>query len=147
MDCSIFPFNFHIRQIQENIAKAIMAADTMSPNGIQAWLDELQKELIQKANSKQDYDAIADGIFTLREQKSQAEADTRCREETRKRIAELQDFIGSQRSDIAEFNEQSRPKADPADYRLRRPVHRGIQVRDHNRYRGIKRLLTTELNQ
>lgn len=28
--------------MQENIAKAIMAADTMSPDGIQARLDELQ---------------------------------------------------------------------------------------------------------
>ena len=147
MDCSIFPYNFHIRQVQENIAKAIMAADTMSPDGIQAWLDELQKELIQKANSKQNHDAIADENFTLRKQKSQAEAHTHSREEPRKRIAEPQDFIGSQRSDITEFNEQSRPKANPADHRLRRPVHRGIQVRNHNRYRGIKRLLATELNQ
>ncbi|MEE8723602.1 MAG: recombinase zinc beta ribbon domain-containing protein [Atopobiaceae bacterium] len=94
-----------LRQMQENIAKAIMAADTMSPDGIQARLDELQKELIRKANSKQDYDAIADEIFTLRGQKSQAEADTRSREETRKRIAELQDFIGSQQSEITEFDE------------------------------------------
>ena len=94
-----------LRQMQENIAKAIMAADTMSPDGIQARLDELQKELIRKANSKQDYDAIADEIFRLREQKSQAEADTRSREETQKRIAELQDFIGSQQSEITEFDE------------------------------------------
>ena len=58
-----------LRQMQENIAKAIIAADTMSPDGIQARIDELQKELIRKANSKQDYDAIADEIFTLHEQK------------------------------------------------------------------------------
>ena len=94
-----------IRQMQENIAQAIMDADTMSPDCIQAGLDELQKELIRKANSKQDYDAIADEIFTLREQKSQAEADTRSREETRKRIAELQDFIAVQETDITEFDE------------------------------------------
>lgn len=54
----------------------------MSPDGTQARLDDLQKELIRKANSKQDYDAIANEIFMLREQKSQAEADTRSREET-----------------------------------------------------------------
>lgn len=42
-----------LRQMQENIAKAIMAADTMSPDGIQARLDEPQKELIRKATSKQ----------------------------------------------------------------------------------------------
>lgn len=94
-----------LRQMQENIAKAITDADTMSPDGIQARLDELQKELIRKANSKQDYDGIADEIFRLREQKSQSEADTRSREETLKRIAELQDFIGGQQSEITEFDE------------------------------------------
>ena len=71
------PYSFHVRQMQENIAKAIIAAGTMRPDGIQARLDKLQKELIRKANSKQDYDAIA----------------------------ELQDFIGSQQSEIAEFDE------------------------------------------
>jgi len=94
-----------IRQMQENIAKAITTADTMSPDGIQARLDELQKELIRKANSKQDYDAIADEIFRLREQKSQAEADTRSREEAQKRIAELQDFIEKQQTGITKFDE------------------------------------------
>lgn len=119
--------------MQENIAKVIMAADTMSPDSIQARLDELQKKLIRKANSKQDYDAIADEIFTLREQKSQAEADTRSREEPRKRIDELQGFTGSQQSEIIEFDESPRPKAGPADHRLRRPLHRGIRVRACNR--------------
>ena len=46
-----------------------MGADTLSPDGIQARLEELQKELIKKANNKQDYDAIADEIFRLRDQK------------------------------------------------------------------------------
>ncbi|MDC2830095.1 hypothetical protein ACLUWI_03495 [Limosilactobacillus mucosae] len=91
--------------MQENIAKAITTADTMSPDSIQARLDELQKELIRKANSQQNYDAIADEIFTLREQKSQAEADTGSREETQKRVAELQDFIAGQETDITEFDE------------------------------------------
>ena len=57
------------------------------------------------SSGKQDYDAIDDEIFMLREQKSQAEADIRSREETRKHIAELQNFIGSQQSEITEFDE------------------------------------------
>ena len=117
-----------------------MNADTMSPDGIQARLDELQEELIRKTNTKQDYNAIADEIFTLCEQKSQAAADTRSREKTQKRIAELQDFIESQQSEITEFDESLIRK-------LIQQIHPGIQVRHHNRYRGIKRLLATELNQ
>ena len=60
---------------------------------------------MQEANNKQDYDAIADEIFRLREQKSQAEADTRSREETKKRITELQKFIEKQQTNITEFDE------------------------------------------
>ena len=86
-----------IRQMQENIAIAIMAADTMSPDGIQARLDKLQKELIRKANSKQDYDAIAD--------EEQSEVDSHHREEAMNRIKELQDFIAGQETDITEFDE------------------------------------------
>lgn len=49
-------------------------------------------------------ETIVDEIFRLRQQKSQAEADTRSREETQKRIDELQDFIREQKTDITEFD-------------------------------------------
>lgn len=94
-----------LKQLQANIAKAVVSADTLSPDGIQARLEELQKELIKKANNKQDYDAIADEIFRLREQKEQSEVDSHRREETMNRIKELQDFIAKQKTDITEFDE------------------------------------------
>ncbi len=80
-------------------------ANTLSPDGIQARLEELQKELIKKANNKQDYDAIADEIFRLRDQKEQSEVDSHQREEAMNRIKELQDFISGQETDITEFDE------------------------------------------
>lgn len=91
--------------MQENIAKAVVSADTLSPDGIQARLVELQQELIKKANNKQDYDAIADEIFRLREQKEKSEVDSHSREEAMNRIKELQDFISDQETDITEFDE------------------------------------------
>ena len=91
--------------IKQNIAKAVVSADTLSPGGIQARLEELQKELIKKANNKQDYDAIADEIFRLRDQKEQSELDSHHREEAMNRIKELQDFIAKQKTDITEFDE------------------------------------------
>lgn len=94
-----------LKQLQANIAKAVVSADTLSPNGIQARLEELQKELIKKATNKQDYDAIADEIFRLREQKEQSEVDSHNREESMNRIKELQDFIAKQKTDITEFDE------------------------------------------
>lgn len=90
---------------QQNIAKAVVNADTLSPDGIQNRLLELQKELIKKANNKQDYDAIADEIFRLRDQKEQSEVDSHHREEAMNRIKELQDFIAGQETDITEFDE------------------------------------------
>ena len=51
------------------------------------------------------YDAIADEIFRLREQKEQSEVDSHHREETMNRIKELQDFIAKQKTDITEFDE------------------------------------------
>ena len=94
-----------LKQLQANIAKAVVSADTLSPDGIHARLEELQKELIKKATNKQDYDAIADEIFRLREQKEQSEVDSHRREETMNRIKELQDFIAKQKTDITEFDE------------------------------------------
>ena len=91
--------------MQANIAKAVVSADILSPDGIQARLEELQKELIKKANNKQDYDAIADEILRLREQKEQSEVDSHRREETMNRIKELQDFISKQKTDSTEFDE------------------------------------------
>ncbi|MEE0954456.1 MAG: hypothetical protein U0L49_01435 [Eubacterium sp.] len=78
---------------------------TLSPDGIQERLSELQKELIKKANNKQDYDAIADEIFRLRDQKEKSEVDSHNREEAMNRIKELQDFIAQQKTDITEFDE------------------------------------------
>lgn len=76
-----------------------------SPDGIQARLEDLQKELIKKSNSKQDYDAIADEIFQLRDKKEQSEVDSHHREETMNRIKDLQGFIAKQKTDITEFDE------------------------------------------
>lgn len=80
-------------------------ADTLSPDDIQNRLLELQKELIKKSNNKQDYDAIANEIFQLRDQKEKSELDSHHREEALKRIKELQDFIAGQETDITEFDE------------------------------------------
>lgn len=97
--------NFFLKTLQQNIAKAVVGADTLSPDGIPARLEELQKELIKKANNKQDYDAIADEIFRLRDQKKKSELDSHHREEAMNRIKELQDFIAGQETGITEFDE------------------------------------------
>lgn len=53
----------------------------------------LQQELIQKAQSKEAYDEIADEIFRLRELRQKTTIDTAARDEQIKRINGLQDYI------------------------------------------------------
>ena len=47
-----------LRQMQENIAKAIIAADTMNPDGIQARLDELQDFIGSQQSEITEFDEI-----------------------------------------------------------------------------------------
>lgn len=91
--------------MQENIARAVVDTGTLSPEGIDKRLEELQKELIEKANDKQNYDAIADENFRLRNQKQQSLMDTETQKENLKRVKELQDFIAAQATEITEFDE------------------------------------------
>ncbi|MFV0441146.1 MAG: zinc ribbon domain-containing protein, partial [Lachnospirales bacterium] len=95
-----------IKTLQENIAKAVRACDATSADGIDERLNELQHELLKKANKKEEYDTVADEIFRLRELKKQSETDTVTRDEKLNRITDLQDFITSQPTEISEFDEQ-----------------------------------------
>ena len=56
-------------------------------------------------NNKQDYDAIAEEIFRLCEQKEQSKVDSHHREEIMSRIKELQDFIADKKTDITKFDD------------------------------------------
>lgn len=65
----------------------------------------MQQELIQKAQSKEAYDEIADEIFRLRELRQQTTVDTAARDEQIKRINDLQDYISQQTAHLTEFDE------------------------------------------
>lgn len=97
--------NSFIRQIQENLAEALTQSDTPSPAVIQRRLEELQQELIAKTNRRQAYDAIANEIFRLREQKEKAEANLRGQKEGLDRIKDLHGFVKKQSSNLTEFDE------------------------------------------
>ncbi|MCH4240205.1 MAG: recombinase family protein, partial [Oscillospiraceae bacterium] len=91
--------------LQQNIAAAVRQTDTLSPEEIQRRLEELQIELIKRANDQDDYKAITDEIFRLRAQKQQSESENTLQDETLSRIRELQDFIAAQPTELAEFDE------------------------------------------
>ena len=87
------------------IAKVIRSAQQNTADGINERLQELQKELLKKANNKEAYDEIADEIFKLREQREKCTVDTAARDAQIARINELQDFIKQQPSHLEAFDE------------------------------------------
>ena len=52
-----------LQTLQTNIATVVRQGDSLSPEVIDERLRDLQKELVKKANQKDDYDAIADEIL------------------------------------------------------------------------------------
>ena len=92
-------------QLQLNIASVIRASQATSVENIDEKLMALQQELIQKAQSKEAYDEIADEIFRLRELRQQTTVDTAARDEQIKRINDLQDYIAQQTTHLTEFDE------------------------------------------
>lgn len=68
-------------QLQPNIAAVIRASQATAIDSIDEKLMALQQELIQKANSKEDYDEITDEIFRLREFRQKTTVDTATRDE------------------------------------------------------------------
>lgn len=67
---------------------------------------ELQKELLRKANARQNYDDLADEIEALREQKHTVMVESAEWEGIKKRAAEMQQFLAEQKLEITEYDER-----------------------------------------
>ena len=91
--------------LQENITAVLRMNNPDSVESIDARLGELQRELIGRADRREDYDDIANEIFQLREQREKSMLDDTARSKYLNRMKELQDFISAQPSSITEFDE------------------------------------------
>ena len=96
--------------IQENYTpyegdESFLEGPTEATDKLWGRLQELQKELLKKANNKEAYDEIADEIFKLREQREKCTVDTAARDARIARINELQDFIKQQPAHLEAFDE------------------------------------------
>ena len=92
--------------LQENIEAVIRQEDETSSEGIEAKLMELQKELLKLANSKKDYNSVADEIDRLRELKQNALVESAEREGLKQRIREMREFLERQSTEVMEYGEQ-----------------------------------------
>lgn len=95
----------YMKMLQENIATVIRNDASASADDIDDKLLELQKELLKKANNRDDYDSIAEEIFQFRELKAKSETDSAIRDEKLTRITELCDFLKEQPTEITVFDE------------------------------------------
>ena len=91
--------------LQENVESVIRQEDETSSEGIEAKLLELQKELLKLANSKKDYNSVADEIDRLRELKQNALVESTEREGLKQRIREMREFLEQQSTEVAEYDE------------------------------------------
>lgn len=94
-----------LKALEENISMVFALEDDNSMESINAKLEELQKELLKRANAKQDYDELADEIDSLRERKQKVMVDNAEREGLKQRIAQMQKFLAEQTERIEEYDE------------------------------------------
>ncbi|MFV0503771.1 MAG: recombinase family protein [Lachnospirales bacterium] len=91
--------------LEQNIASVLALEDEGSMESINAKLEELQKQLLKRANAKEDYNDLADEIDHLRELKQNAMAENAEREGLKQRIAEMKEFLAEQMEQIDEYDE------------------------------------------
>lgn len=94
-----------MKGLQENIKKILSEGSDTAVQEIDNRLLELQKELLKKVNARRNYDDIADEIEALREQKHAVMVESAEREGVKKRVAEMQQFLAEQKSEITEYDE------------------------------------------
>ena len=91
--------------LQENVEAVLRQEDEASSEGIEDKLLELQKELLKLANSKKDYNSVADEIDRLRELKQNALVESAEREGLKQRIKEMREFLEQQSTEVTEYDE------------------------------------------
>ena len=106
-----------------------------STAGIDKRLEELQTELIQKANLKEEYNNIVNEIYRLRDLKQETLSRNALRQDKRDRIAEMTDFLNTQTGDITEFDDKLVrklvEKATVYDDRLVVEFKSGLEINVH----------------
>lgn len=92
--------------LKKNIATILNEGNDNATDDIDSKLEELQKELLKQAKSKNDYNNVADEIYRIRELKQNALVENVEREGKRQRIAEMTDFLNEQSCELEEYDEQ-----------------------------------------
>ena len=98
--------NSFLAILKKNIETVLNEDLDESTADIDKRLEELQTELIQKANSKEAYDNIVNEIYRLRDLRQETLSRNALRQDKRDRITEMTDFLNTQTGDITEFDDK-----------------------------------------
>jgi DNA repair exonuclease SbcCD ATPase subunit len=125
-----------VKKFRPHLSKSTLSEDLdESTADIDKRLEELQTELIQKANSKEDYDNIVNEIYRLRDLRQETLSRNALRQDKRDRIAEMTDFLNTQTGDITEFDDKLVrklvEKATVYDDRLVVEFKSGLEINVH----------------
>lgn len=91
--------------LKENITTVLNEDSDKATVGIEEQLEELQKELLRLANSKANYEDVADEIYRLRELKQSALVENAEREGKRQRIIEMTELLDEQPEELEKYDE------------------------------------------
>jgi site-specific DNA recombinase len=92
--------------LKENIETVLSHENDTALADIDKRLAELQSELVKLANAKADYEDVANEIYRLREEKQKVQLENVGRDELKKRITDMGDFLRKQPTAITEYDEQ-----------------------------------------
>jgi len=95
-----------IATLQQNIETVLCEEFDKDTGDIDVKLDELQNELLRLANSKADYEKVAEEIHRLRELRQNTMAHNAERQTQRQRIAEMTEFLQGQSSVLIEYDDK-----------------------------------------
>jgi len=98
--------NTFLETLQANIAIVLNEQDDKATDDFDEKLEELQKELLNLANSKADYNNVADEIYRLRDLKQNTQVQNAERQGKRQRIEEMTEFLKGQTGELIEYDEQ-----------------------------------------
>ena len=91
--------------LQENIEE-VLKQENSPTKDVDGKLEELQKQLLQKANRNEQYDDLVEEIYKLREEKQQILADKAEMEGVKQSIFNMKAFLNSQTTEIEEYDGQ-----------------------------------------
>nr|DAG17466.1 MAG TPA: integrase [Caudoviricetes sp.] len=94
----------YLSHLKENLKTAINLCNPQSAEALAARMNQLQQELIDRTESRQNYDDLVEEILLLREQQEQTNMDEAAKAEHRDRIQALCNFINSQPRTITKFD-------------------------------------------